>query len=232
MATKDAEIVRLNSEVAELKAGMSEMKINLNNMQKEMGSTILALGRAMGYVDPKDFALKPASVPEKATSSPQSRRTLSHHEEKKSPREPRSEVKTVVKAPVPAPAPAPAPAPVPAPKTPEPSETGSLPSDMKSDESTTLTVDPPQKNAHVDEEAPPSNSSAISGADSFSLSPSKTPYKDKVDPGGGETKDPKMFELSESNLDTSNGSLPSDMETSVAQSQSMASASISMPSNV
>ena len=44
MATKDAEIVRLNSEVAELKAGMSEMKINLNNMQKEMGSTILALG--------------------------------------------------------------------------------------------------------------------------------------------------------------------------------------------
>ena len=51
---KDAEIANLRAEVVELRKGLKDMAGDMGKMQKEFGQIVLAMGRAMGYVDPKD----------------------------------------------------------------------------------------------------------------------------------------------------------------------------------
>mmetsp|Transcript_20844 Transcript_20844/g.41656 ORF Transcript_20844/g.41656 Transcript_20844/m.41656 type:complete len:251 (+) Transcript_20844:95-847(+) len=53
-ADKDAEITKLRAEVVELRKGLKDMAGDMNKMQKEFGQICLAMGRAMGYVEPKD----------------------------------------------------------------------------------------------------------------------------------------------------------------------------------
>ncbi|GMH87257.1 hypothetical protein TrVE_jg2213 [Triparma verrucosa] len=70
MTDKDAEIEKLRAEVVELKKGLKDMAGEMGNMQKEFGQICLAMGRAMGYVNPSDHALPSATNSPRTAASP------------------------------------------------------------------------------------------------------------------------------------------------------------------